>query len=103
RETGAEVEDAVIYDNVRVEHAELPSFDSVFFASASAVESFIGQWGAEALAGKTISVIGKPTANALEKHGGQPTVIAREATVPGAINALAEYFTGEELCSPKPD
>ncbi|MEN8254009.1 MAG: uroporphyrinogen-III C-methyltransferase, partial [Verrucomicrobiota bacterium] len=33
RETGAEVEDAVIYDNVRVEHAELPSFDSVFFAS----------------------------------------------------------------------
>ncbi len=103
RKTEAEVEDAVLYDNIRIEHKELPSFDAVFFASASAVESFIAQWEAEALAGKTISVIGKPTAQALGKHGIQPSVIAREATVMGAINALAEYFVGEVPCSQKPD
>jgi uroporphyrinogen-III synthase len=103
RKTGAEVEDAIIYDNQRINHEELPDFDAVFFASASAVESFIDQWGVEALADKTICVIGSPTAQSLVKTGIQPTVIAREATVMGAINSLAEHFVGEELCSPKPD
>jgi uroporphyrinogen III methyltransferase/synthase len=103
RQTGAEVEDAVIYDNRRVDHEVLPDFDAVFFASASAAESFIDQWKGAALAGKTICVIGSPTAKALEKDGIRPTVIAREATVLGAINSLAEHFVGEELCSPKPD
>jgi uroporphyrinogen-III synthase len=103
RQTGAEVEDAVMYDNRRVDHEVLPDFDAVFFASASAVESFIDQWKGAALAGKTICVIGSPTAKALAKYGIRPTVIAREATVRGAINSLAEHFVGEELCSPKPD
>jgi len=103
RETGAEVKDAVIYNNIRVEHEELPPFDAVFFASASATESFITQWGTEALSGKLVCAIGKPTARALDKHNIQPNVIAREATVMGAINSLAEYFVGEVLCSPKPD
>ena len=97
RETGAEVEDAVIYDNETIAHDTLPDFDAVFFASASGVESFIGQWGTEALAGKTISVIGKPTAQALGKHHIKPTTIAREATVPGAIQSLAEYFVSRML------
>ena len=103
RDNGAEVEDAIIYDNQRVDYEELPDFGAVFFASASAVESFIDQWGAEALTGKTICVIGIPTANALKNYGIQPSIIAREATVLGAINSLAEYFVGEELCSPRPD
>ncbi len=97
RETGAEVEDVILYDNVRVEHDELPEFDTVFFASASGVESFIEQWGGEALAGKTISVIGKPTAQALEKQNLKPDIIAREATIPGAIQSLAEYFVSQML------
>lgn len=92
RETGAEVEDAVIYDNVRVEHEELPDFDVVFFASASGVESFIGQWGVEALEGKTTLVIGRPTADALEKHHLQPDVMARESTISGAVQSLAEHL-----------
>jgi len=103
RETGAEVEDAIIYDNERIEHGDLPEFDVVFFASASGVESFVGQWGAETLSDKTTVVIGKPTARALKHHGLDPVVVAREATVPGAIQSLAEFFTGEELCSRKSD
>jgi len=97
RETGAEVEDAVIYDNIRIEHEEVPSFDTVFFASASAVESFIAQWGTGALVGKTIAVIGVPTAQGLGKHGIQASVIAREATIPGAIQSLAEYFVSRTI------
>jgi uroporphyrinogen III methyltransferase/synthase len=97
RETGAEVEDAIIYDNERIDYAKLPDFDAVFFASASGVESLINQWGPATLAGKTLCVIGKPTAAALEKHHLKPGIIAREATVPGAIHSLAEYFTVARL------
>lgn len=92
RETGAEVEDAIIYDNERIDHDELPDFEVVFFASASGVESFINQWGTAPLAGKTILVIGQPTARALEKHRLHPDIIAREATIPGAITSLAQHF-----------
>jgi uroporphyrinogen III methyltransferase/synthase len=97
RESGAKVEDTIIYDNERINHEELPEFDAVFFASASGVESFIEQWGTKALAEKTISVIGQPTAVALKKQNIQPDIIAHEATVPGAITALAEYFISEAL------
>lgn len=103
RQTGAEVTDTVICDNRQVLHDELPGFDTVFFASASAVDSFIHQWQTEVLSGKTICVIGSPTARALEKYGIHPDVIAREATVMGAIHSLAEYFVGERLCSLKLD
>ena len=97
RETGVDVEDAVIYDNARITYDALPEFDAVFFASASAVESFIDQWGTGALVGKTISVIGNPTALALEKQNLKPDIIAREATVMGAINSFAGYFLSNIL------
>ncbi len=96
RQTGTEVEDVVIYDNVRIEHAELPEFDATFFASASGVESFIEQWRAEALDGKTVVVIGMPTKQAMEKQGRTPDVVAPEATVAGAMESLAEFYTGEK-------
>jgi uroporphyrinogen III methyltransferase/synthase len=99
RATGAEVEDAVIYDNERIVHDELPEFEVVFFASASGVESFIKQWGVAALTGKTILVIGKPTAAALKQHNLRHDVIARKATVPGAIQTLAEYWVSDQLSS----
>jgi uroporphyrinogen III methyltransferase/synthase len=92
REAGLEVADTVIYDNVRVDYEELPECDVVFFASASAVESLVGQWGVEALSAKTTLVIGKPTAEALNRFGLKPGVVAREATVPGAIQSLAEHL-----------
>jgi len=97
REFGAEVDDAVIYDNKRIDYEALPPFDAVFFASASGVESLIGQWGTEALGGKTIIVIGKPTADALGRFGLKPDVVAREATVPGAIQSLAEHLVSHAM------
>jgi len=99
RNSGAEVEDTIIYDNESFVHDELPEFDAVFFASASGVESFIAQWGVEALNGKITTVIGRPTASAMEKHDMKPDIMAREATIPGAIQSLAEYYVRQQLQS----
>ena len=64
RRMGAIVDDEILYDNVPVRRDGMPppQFDAVFFASASAVDAFLGQYGAKALAGKGIYVIGEPTA-----------------------------------------
>ncbi|MDF7826880.1 uroporphyrinogen-III C-methyltransferase [Pontiellaceae bacterium B12227] len=99
RKLGAEVDDFIIYKNEPVVHDELPDFDVVFFASASGVESFVAQWGFQALENKTTVVIGKPTAQALEKHTLSPDVLAKEATIPGAIQSLAEYLVTRTLTS----
>ena len=99
RALGAEVDDCIIYENERIIHESLPDFDAVFFASAAGVESFIEQWGTDALSGKTLLVIGIPTANALEKHSLKPDVIGRKATVAGAIETLAAYDVSGAIAS----
>ena len=97
RKTGAEVEDAILYDNKAVAHDTLPEFDAVFFASGSGIESFIEQWGFQSLENKTICAIGQPTSKALEKNNLRPDAVAREATIPGAIESLAKYFVSEAM------
>jgi uroporphyrinogen-III synthase len=92
RETGAEVEDVVLYGNTPMTHDSLPQFDAVFFASSSAVHSFIRQWGLQPLEDKTLCVIGKPTFQTLEKEGIRSSIIAHEATTKDAIETLAKYF-----------
>lgn len=68
RRAGAKVDDEVLYDNEFCSPAEsLPPFDDVFFASASAVESFLSQYGAAKLRGKGVLVMGQPTRAALPK------------------------------------
>ena len=68
RKVGAKVDDVVLYDNEFCLPADhLPPFDDVFFASASAVESFLSQYGAAKLRGKGILVMGQPTRAALPK------------------------------------
>ena len=61
------VDDVVLYDNlpVRRDGMPLPPCDAVFFASASAVESYVGQYGADSLSRKEVHVIGAPTRRAL--------------------------------------
>ena len=70
RRLGTAVDDVVLYDNlpVRRDGMPLPPCDAVFFASASAVESYIGQYGADSLSRKEIHVIGAPTRLALPPH-----------------------------------
>ena len=66
KRAGARVDDVVLYDNEScAPDGALPPFDDVFFASASAVESFIAQYGAAKLRGKGIYVMGGPTRAAL--------------------------------------
>ncbi len=65
---GAKVDDVVLYANEAcAPEGALPPFDDVFFASASAVESFVARYGAGALRGKGVLVMGSPTRAALPK------------------------------------
>ncbi|NQT92299.1 MAG: uroporphyrinogen-III synthase, partial [Lentisphaerae bacterium] len=97
RESGATVEDCVLYRNEPVEYEDLPEFDAVFFASASAVEAFDGLWGAESLAGKTVLAIGKPTLAALEKLGVTADLVGPEATVESCLTELAMQHVRQSL------
>jgi len=66
KHAGAKVDDMVLYDNEFCAPGDkLPPFDDVFFASASAVESFLAQHGVSKLRGKGIYVMGVPTRTAL--------------------------------------
>ena len=85
---GVEVIDQILYDNVAVKYETCPAFDIVFFASASAVESFIAQFGKTPLEQGTTLCIGLPTADALERHGLRTDCIAKKATVDGAFQSL---------------
>ena len=68
RRAGAEVDDVVLYANEAcAPDGALPPFDDVFFASASAVKSFLARYGAKALRGKGVLVMGGPTRAALPK------------------------------------
>ena len=92
RQKGAAVDDVQLYANEPVTYPALPKFDAVFFASASAVDAFLSQSPPEALTGKAVVTIGKPTSAALAASGREPDVIAAEATVDGAIEALARHW-----------
>ncbi|HOM58935.1 MAG TPA: hydroxymethylbilane synthase [Kiritimatiellia bacterium] len=97
REEGAAVEDVLLYVNEPVHYPRLPASDAVFFASASAVEAFMGQAGVEALAGQIVVTIGRPTSEALAGFGRQPDAVAAEATAEGAIEALARVVMSRGL------
>jgi len=92
RQKGAAVDDVQLYINEPVTYEKRPDFDAVFFASASAVEVFMAQFPEEALKGKTVVTIGKPTSDALAAFGREANVIAFDATVDGAIEALARHM-----------
>ncbi len=91
KKLGLDVHDLLIYKNEFIRYPALPVFDAVFFASASAVEAFVAQWGVGALAGRTIVAIGKPTEVALQQAGLRADVLGFTATVEGALTALAAH------------
>ena len=89
-DAGAVVDDCVIYHNVPVSYPEeVPAFDAVFFASASAVEAYEDQWGISTLSGKTVAAIGQPTLCGLKALGVPVDVVGPEATVASTVTALA--------------
>ena len=97
RAAGAEVEDVVLYENQFIEYDRCPEFDAVFFASASAVESFVSQWGTDVLKNKTILAIGGPTRAALRTVGLTATVTGKMATVEKCIADFARYFAKNSI------
>ena len=97
RETGANVKDTILYDNHPIIYDELPNYDMIFFASSSGVENFITKWGIAILRQKTVIAIGKPTAKTLEKNNFKSYIIAKEATVKGAIDSLAAHNISNSL------
>jgi len=94
---GAKVTDCVLYRNEAIKYDVLPEFDAVFFASASAVEVFVSQWGGKTLGGKTVAAIGRPTKDSLESHGLHADVTGREATVESCLETLAVKFVNDAL------
>jgi uroporphyrinogen-III synthase len=75
----------------------MPEFDAVYFASASAVESFIEQWGADALKNKTVLAIGGPTQTSLKSFGLKADIIGEMATVERSLYALAVYEANRRI------
>ena len=97
REHGAVVEDVCLYRNEAIPCDTLPPCDTVFFASSSAVAAFIAAWGVDALGGKTVLAIGKPTAKALTAAGLSDVLVGPEATVTSAIACLATNCVNRAL------
>ena len=97
RHKGAIVDDCVLYRNEAIEYRDKPDFDTVFFASASAVEVFERQWGVERLKKRTVAAIGRPTVTALQKLGVLVDLIGPEATVESCLMALAAKYVNEAL------
>jgi uroporphyrinogen-III synthase len=96
---GGAVTDCVLYSHEPVIYPGKPDFDAVFFASASAVEAFVAQWGAVSLEGTTVVALGAPTAAALSASGIRVDVQSPEATVADALNALAAYWVNARLAN----
>ncbi len=94
---GFAVTDTVLYDNEPLRPECIPSFDAVFFASASAAEAFFALRPPETLAGKLVAAMGGPTRAVLEPRGIALTCTAPEATVASAIAALAGAVVEQEL------
>jgi uroporphyrinogen III methyltransferase/synthase len=99
RAMGAEVTDCVLYRDERIEHDTCPACDVVFFASASAVESFVAQGFVQTLDGATVLAIGGPTSEALARAGLKADVIGAPATAAGAIESLARAMVAKEFVS----
>ncbi|MCG2661114.1 MAG: uroporphyrinogen-III synthase, partial [Kiritimatiellae bacterium] len=94
---GYRVTDCVLYANKPLRPERIPAFDAVFFASASAVEAFVALAPVDALAGKMVVALGKPTLTALQKYGVRVDALSAEATVQSAIETLAAMMVRKEL------
>jgi uroporphyrinogen III methyltransferase / synthase len=98
RKLGFEVENEILYHNSQQQYDFLPEFDAAIFASSSAVNAFIDNFGKESLKEKTIAVIGQPTMETLKKNSSDcKIIVAGEATIAGTVHALAKYYVNKKL------
>ncbi len=98
RKFGASATDVILYRNIPVKYDRLPDFDSVVFASSSAAESFVKNWGLEILKGKDAVAIGEPTLKTLKKLKCKSNVILSvEATVSACAESLATCLIQQKI------
>jgi len=101
RGLGCGVEDIVMYRNNPLRHERCPEFAAAVFASASAVRSFVLNFGPDALRGAKIAVIGEPTENAvkevLDPDCHHSIVKPERATIEDLCFALASSFFEDQL------
>lgn len=95
-EQGYQVDDVVICENRRLD-VTMPPCDAVFFASVSGVDSFVSQFGIEALGHLPVVVIGRMDGEALQRHGVREVIMPEQATVESAVAALARAIVEKEL------
>ena len=96
---GAKVTDCILYENISIKYSSLPQFESVLFASSSAFNAFIEQWGLEVLGGKTSIAIGQPTAQTMASKRYHPTLVLDQSSIPDCIQVYAEYCVNSFLRS----
>ena len=95
---GYNIKDIILYKNVMKAYSNIPEFDVCLFASASAVESFIENFGFELLKDKLFVAIGKPTYDALKKISPDTEIILSEnATIESMIKTLAHKCISDQI------
>jgi uroporphyrinogen-III synthase len=96
---GMHVEDIVLYRNEPITYAAPPAFDCALFASGSAVDAFVAQWGAAALAGRTVAAFRGSACAALTRAGVTVDVTAAEMSAERCVEDLARHLMRRELGS----
>jgi uroporphyrinogen III methyltransferase / synthase len=103
RERGAQIDEVAAYTNRQPEglaHAlreALREVDLVTFTSSSTVRHFVEALGAEEAANafkeRPSACIGPITAEAMREIGIEPTIVAKESTINGLVDALLVWLT----------
>ena len=87
---GYDINEIELYETINIKHDSIPFFDSVVFASSSAVHGFVKNFGIKKLMNKTAVVFGKPTEKALLSYTTNCTVIVNSSsTIKACIDLLS--------------
>ncbi|MFU8780060.1 MAG: SAM-dependent methyltransferase [Kiritimatiellia bacterium] len=95
-EAGFVVDDVVISRNVSLPVA-MPAFDGILFASASAVDAFVAQFGVNALQGKLLGVMGTKEVGPLSDAGVQGIRVPARFTLFDSVATMAGAFVEKEI------
>ncbi len=96
-DAGFQVDDVVISQNKVVEVPQHPQCDAVFFASASAVEAYLQQFGKEQLEDIVIGVMGHKEAEVLKSAGIGDIRLPKTFTLDGSVSTMAGHIVEESF------
>lgn len=93
---GAEVTVAPVYKTEAEATAQIDfdALDLITFTSSSTVENFIASYGVEPLQKVPTAAIGSITAQTLERYGITASIVAKEFTINGLVDAIKYFYGG---------